>query len=266
MHSTFTRSRASSSRRSCGSKRASCSSAAAPDSHGAMNTLRADFDQPLAAVHHTSSPARAPEPVLGLQALAVEVALAVQHRLRLARGAARERDQAGVLSAPARPRARARPRTAPRRARARPRTSGPRRLAARSRLRSSATISAGWRHVDAQAQVLRAQLLGARQHDRADAKARAHRRTPTRGGCRSASSRRRPRPTPRARERARQARAALGDLAEASTRAASRRARARPARAPDGGGGRRRRGRSSCRYSPWTSPKTDRPGALTAWP
>ena len=33
---------------------------AAPDSHGAMNTLRADFDQPLAAVHQTSSPARAP--------------------------------------------------------------------------------------------------------------------------------------------------------------------------------------------------------------
>ena len=33
---------------------------AAPDSQGAMNTLRADFDQPEAAVHHTSSPARAP--------------------------------------------------------------------------------------------------------------------------------------------------------------------------------------------------------------
>ena len=60
MHSTFTRSRSSSSTRSLASKRASCSSAAAPLSHGAMNTLRADFDQPLAAVHHTSSPARAP--------------------------------------------------------------------------------------------------------------------------------------------------------------------------------------------------------------
>ena len=42
-----------------GSKRASCSSAAAPRSHGAMNTLRADFDQPLAAVHHTRSPGSA---------------------------------------------------------------------------------------------------------------------------------------------------------------------------------------------------------------
>ena len=60
MQSTFTRSRASSSTRSAGSKRASCRSAAAPFSHGAMKTLRADFDHPLAAVHHTSSPLRAP--------------------------------------------------------------------------------------------------------------------------------------------------------------------------------------------------------------
>ncbi len=59
-----------------------------------MNTLRADFDQPLAAVHQTSSPGPGAEPVLGLQALAVEVALAVDDRLRLAGGAAREGDQA----------------------------------------------------------------------------------------------------------------------------------------------------------------------------
>jgi hypothetical protein len=59
MHSTLTRSAARTSSRSAGSKRASCSSAAAPRSHGAMNALRADFDQPVAAVHHTSSPGRA---------------------------------------------------------------------------------------------------------------------------------------------------------------------------------------------------------------
>ena len=57
MQSTFTRSSESSATRSAGSKRASCSSAHAPRSQGAMKTLRADFDQPLAAVHHTSSPA-----------------------------------------------------------------------------------------------------------------------------------------------------------------------------------------------------------------
>ena len=60
MQSTSTRSRAISSSRSCGSKRASCRSAAAPRSQGAMNALRADFDQPAAAVHHTSRRVRAP--------------------------------------------------------------------------------------------------------------------------------------------------------------------------------------------------------------
>jgi len=60
MQSTFTRSRSSSSMRSSGSKRASCRSAVAPRSHGAMNTFRADFDHPLAAVHQHRSPSRAP--------------------------------------------------------------------------------------------------------------------------------------------------------------------------------------------------------------
>ena len=50
-----------------------------------MKTLRADFDQPLAAVHQTSSPAARGEPVLGLHALAVEVALGVDDGLGLAR-------------------------------------------------------------------------------------------------------------------------------------------------------------------------------------
>ena len=58
--STFTPSRSISSRRSSGSKRASQISAAAPQSQGATKTLRADFDQPVAVVHQTSSPAPAP--------------------------------------------------------------------------------------------------------------------------------------------------------------------------------------------------------------
>ena len=60
MQSTPTRSRSTISRRSAGSKRPSCSSAGAPRSHGAMNTLRADLLQPLAAVHQASSPELAP--------------------------------------------------------------------------------------------------------------------------------------------------------------------------------------------------------------
>ncbi len=60
MQSTSTCSRSISSSRSAGSKRASCSRAAAPISQGATKTLRADFDQPLAAVHQQRSPGRAP--------------------------------------------------------------------------------------------------------------------------------------------------------------------------------------------------------------
>ena len=62
-----------------------------------MNALRADLDQPDAAVHQTSSPGRGVEPALGLELLAGEVALTVKHSLRLAGGAGRERDQARVL-------------------------------------------------------------------------------------------------------------------------------------------------------------------------
>ena len=54
----------------------------APRSQGAMNELRADLDQPLAAVHQASSPGAGAEPVLGLHALARQVALAVADRLR----------------------------------------------------------------------------------------------------------------------------------------------------------------------------------------
>ena len=60
MHSTRTRSCSATANRSSGSKRRSCSTAAAPHSHGATNALRADFDQPDAAVHHTTSPGCTP--------------------------------------------------------------------------------------------------------------------------------------------------------------------------------------------------------------
>jgi hypothetical protein len=60
MQSTFTPSRSTTARRSSGSKRASWSRAVAPRTQGAMKTLRADFDQPLAAVHQQRSPGRAP--------------------------------------------------------------------------------------------------------------------------------------------------------------------------------------------------------------
>ena len=57
---TSTRSRSISSSRSAASKRPSTIIAAAPQSQGATNTLRADFDHPVAVVHQTSSPAFAP--------------------------------------------------------------------------------------------------------------------------------------------------------------------------------------------------------------
>ena len=82
MQSVSTRSRARTSSRSWGSKRAS-QERAAPRSHGAMKTLRADFDHPEAAVHREV--VGGGRSVLGLDALAGEVALAVQDRLRLAR-------------------------------------------------------------------------------------------------------------------------------------------------------------------------------------
>ena len=58
--STVTPSRSHTSRRPAGSKRASQISAAAPMSHGATNTFRADFDQPVAVVTQTRSSSRAP--------------------------------------------------------------------------------------------------------------------------------------------------------------------------------------------------------------
>ena len=235
MHSTLTRSRASSSRRSPGSKRASCSSVAAPDSHGAMNTLRADFDHPEAAVHHTSSPRARAQPVGGLQALAEQVALAVHHRLGLAGGAAGEGDQAGVLGRQLGGRGRwgveqrvvrhqhhLDVRRAP--------------VAARGIARPGRCARLGWLPLqrsfqlgpvalvgehqpwpgdrEAQTQVLGAQLLGARQHDGAEAEAGEHREHPL-GAVADQRHHHVAAPHAAAGERAGEAGAALGDLAEA---------------------------------------------------
>ena len=60
MQSTFTPSRTRRSSRSSASKRASCSNAAAPRTQAATNALRAESDQPLAAVHQHRSPGCAP--------------------------------------------------------------------------------------------------------------------------------------------------------------------------------------------------------------
>ena len=108
-----------------------------------MNALRADFDQPLAAVHHTRSPGARVEPVLGLKQLAREVALAVDDALRLAGSAAGERDQARVGGREFDRRRRARRRTATGPGSVSTRQSGRVGAKARRRLRSSATISFG---------------------------------------------------------------------------------------------------------------------------
>ena len=152
-----------------------------------------------------------------LQALAGEVALRVHDRLRLTGGAARERDQAGIVVGQlGRGRGRGREQRLVGHVHALGRRDGraappPR---ARSRLRSSARISGGRGDVDAQAQVLGAQLLGARQHDGADAKAGEHAQHPL-GAVADQRHHDVARGPPRAAQRARQAGRALGDLAEA---------------------------------------------------
>ncbi len=62
-----------------------------------MKALRVDFDQPGAAVHQASSPVAGPDPVLGLQALAGQVALWVEHALGVTAGTGREDDHGRVL-------------------------------------------------------------------------------------------------------------------------------------------------------------------------
>ena len=62
-----------------------------------MKALRVDFDQPGAAVHQASSPVAGPDPVLGLQALAGQVALWVEHALGVTAGTGGEDDHGRVL-------------------------------------------------------------------------------------------------------------------------------------------------------------------------
>ena len=176
MHSTATGSRASTSRRSWGSKRASCSRAAAPRIHGAMNTLRADLLQPLPAVHQTRLAGPRVEPVLGLRALPGQVALGVEDGLRLARGPARERDQARVLGVELdRVGLRDAQQTVVGHDEHRTARLGGIELVAVALV---ADDRRGPRDVEAQAQVAGAQLLGAREHDGADAEARDDRQDP----------------------------------------------------------------------------------------
>ena len=94
--STATRSDAIRSRRCCGSKRSSCSRQAAPLIQAATNALRADSDQPLAAVHQASSPGRAAYQCSACTLLALQVALRVQRALGPAGRAGGEDDQRRV--------------------------------------------------------------------------------------------------------------------------------------------------------------------------
>ena len=178
-----------------------------------MNTLRADFDQPLAAVHQTSSPVRAASQCVACRRWPSEVALGVHDRLRLAGGAARERDQAGVPAGSSSTAGAGSPANSASSGISSDRGlgGGPLELGAVA-LVGDDQRRAG--HLDAQAQVLGAQLLGARQHDRADAKAGEHRQHP----LRAVADQRHHHVALRHAvplQRARQARRALGDLAEA---------------------------------------------------
>ena len=170
-----------------------------PRSQGAMNTLRADFDQPLAAVHQQRSPSRAPNQCSACTRWPAQVALAVADRLRLAGGAGGEHDQRGVLGRQVgggrgrgleqalvgHPEQRAR--------RSRP----PRRWRRRARRRSPARGSTASMRAPQVARRAAARCRGAR---RRRCGSRPPAPAPTRAGCRSPSSPRR-----RGRRRARPA-------------------------------------------------------------
>ena len=225
MHSTSTRSRSRISRRSCGVE-----ARVVQQRRRAAQPRR---DEDVARRLAPAAGGRAPdelagagvEPVLGLQPLAGEVALAVHDGLRLAGGAAREGDQARVLgvelgAAAAGSRSGQSPH-GHRRSSARP-SRRPRSVVARCARRT--TTSARPRDVEAQAQVLGAQLLGAGQHDVALAEAGDHRQHPLgpvadqrQDDVAAAHAERR-------RSGAASGAGAARDLAEASTRGARRRA------------------------------------------
>ena len=182
-------------------------------------------------------PARAPSQCSACSALAGEVALGVQDGLRLARRAGGEGDQARVLGRRARP-ARRRRRAA---ASSSPGTSSDVAPSGRAprRARRVALVGhdeRGPRDVEAQPQVLRraaARCTGSTTAPMPEAG--DHRQHPLRAGCRRASCTTSPRPTPRAASAPASRAPRVGDLAEASTRAARRRGRARRARGAPGG-------------------------------
>ena len=234
MQSTFTRSRSSSSSRSAGSKRASWSSAAAPRSHAATNALRADSDQPLAAVHQHRSPGRAPYQCSACTLWPCEVAVPVADRLGLARRARGEHDQrraprARTRSPAALVRRRAlvrhgqdRPVEAGRGRRGRGRARRPRRRAARP----SPCARAGRRAAAARCRAAPPRRAASRPASR----------RPTRAGCRPAVITTSPRPTPRAAS----APASRAERSATSPKAISRRS---PSRAIATSARRRRRPR-----------------------
>ncbi len=191
MHSTCGSSCRSTSRRPAGSKRASCSNAAAPQSHGAMNTLRADLLHPGAAVAPAQLTLARAEPMPSLNALPIHVLESMHDGLRRPARPRRERDERGIVGessardgAPAAPSRRspssgvstagyANP-PAPAR-REPPRTPPP-------RAHGGARPSRPPRASDPQArrEIGRPQLLQARQHHRADMQRPDHREHPLR--------------------------------------------------------------------------------------
>ncbi len=124
-----------------------------------------------------------PEPAARLDTLALQVALSVHDGLRLPCGAARERDQAGVAVAQVGGLRRSGMEhvlvrhVQQQRRWARELPAGCLQLGAVALIRDDHRRPGD---VDAQAQVLRAQLLGARQHDGADVEAREHAQHPLR--------------------------------------------------------------------------------------
>ena len=263
MQSTLTRSRASSSRRSCGSKRASCSSAAAPAQPGR--------DEHVARRLRPAARGRAPD----------ELARARRRASARPAGAGRAGSAGACTTAfgsPAVPLVKVirqgscarelggrRGSAAYRRLvgdEQRPRTSGAA-ASSSARLRSSATISAG------AATSMRRRRSLARScsvHGSTTAPMRKHATIASTHSGRLPISviTTSPRPTPERCEGARQPRRALGDLAEAplASRAVARELDQREAPA---GAASTTRGRSSRRYSPWTRPKTTLERE-TAWP
>ena len=227
-----------------------------------MNALRADLLQPLAAVHHTSSPGRASSQCSACRCWPVEVALGVYDGLGLAGGAAREGDQARVLGVELGVRAAASRSgcSPPRHPDRRPGPAGSQRRT--SPLRSSHDHQRGRRDVEAHAAGpwrAAARCTAAR---RSPGGSRRPSSTPTPAGCRPASAPRRRVPRRAPCRRRGEPCARPRPPRRSSTRGARRRAHARRARAAGARRPRRRRGRSS--WAP--DPSGRAPRRARRWP